>query len=63
MNCTDRLLPLDISVSKAAKEFLRSKFQKWNADKVTIDGSGHHDGHSGCSLQPVDLKLKPIGAR
>ena len=28
-NCTDRLQPLDVSVNKAAKEFLRGKFQKW----------------------------------
>ena len=26
-NCTDRLQPLDLSVNKAAKDFLRSKFQ------------------------------------
>ena len=30
-NCTDRLQPLDISVNKAAKEFLRREFQNWCA--------------------------------
>ena len=28
-NCTDRLQPLDLSVNKAAKEFLRRKFHEW----------------------------------
>ena len=30
-NCTDRLQPLDLSVNKAAKEFLRRQFQTWYA--------------------------------
>ena len=33
-NCTDRLQPLDISVNKPAKSFLRSKFQEWYSDQV-----------------------------
>ena len=28
-NCTDRLQPLDVSVNKAAKDFLLRKFQDW----------------------------------
>ena len=32
-NCTDRLQPLDLSVNKAAKEFLQKFFQKWYALK------------------------------
>ena len=28
-NCTDRLQPLDVSINKPAKDFLRSKFQEW----------------------------------
>lgn len=31
-NCTDRLQPLDISVNKAVKEFLRKKFQQWYSE-------------------------------
>ena len=30
-NCTERLQPLDISVNKAVKAFLRSQFQDWYA--------------------------------
>ena len=33
-NCTDRLQPLDISVNKAAKEFLRRQFQQWYSDQI-----------------------------
>ena len=27
--CTDRLQPLDVSVNRAAKAFLKAEFQKW----------------------------------
>ena len=30
-NCTDCLQPLDVSVNKAAKEFLHKKFHEWYA--------------------------------
>lgn len=33
-NCTDRLQPLDISVNKSVKEFLRGRFQQWYADQI-----------------------------
>ena len=61
-NCTDRLQPLDISVNKAAKEFLRREFQNWYAAQVCHQMQ-HQEEHA---LQPVDLSLavvKPLGAR
>ena len=33
-NCTDRLQPLDVSVNKSAKEYLRRQFQSWYSDQV-----------------------------
>ena len=33
-NCTDRLQPLDLSVNKAAKDFLRTQFSNWHADQI-----------------------------
>ena len=33
-NTTDRLQPLDISVNKSAKDFLRDKFRTWYAEQV-----------------------------
>jgi len=61
-NCTDRLQPLDVSVNKTAKEFLRRQFQNWYADKI----SDQLKRGEGVSVQPVDLSLavvKPLGAR
>ena len=59
-NCTDRLQPLDVSVNKAAKEFLRAKFQTWYSDQVcsTMD--------NGETNAVVDLKMsimKPLGVQ
>ena len=53
-NYTDTL---DVSANKPAKEFLRSKFQAWYADKIASQLE---------EARPVDLKLstmKPIGAK
>ena len=33
-NCTDRLQPLDISVNKSCKDFMRNKFIEWYSLKV-----------------------------
>ena len=33
-NCTDMLQPLDLSVNKPAKDFLRRQFQSWYSDQV-----------------------------
>ena len=59
-NCTDHLQPLDISVNKAAKKFLRNEFQEWYAGKV-------REQLQGTTLkQSVDLCLsivKSLGAK
>ena len=58
-NCTDRLQPLDVSVNKSAKTFLRQQFQEWYAQKICQQPSGETE------KMPVDLKLsvmKPLGA-
>ena len=59
-NCTDRLQPLDVSVNRAAKHFIRGKFEHWYADRIMAQQE------SGQDIQPVDLRLsvvKPIGAQ
>ena len=33
-NTTDKLQPLDLSVNKPAKDFVRRKFQEWYRDKI-----------------------------
>ena len=59
-NCTDRLQPLDVSVNRAAKQFLRSKFENWYADSIVAQKN------LGKDIEPVDMKLsvvKPIAAK
>ena len=59
-NCTNRLQPLDVSVNRAAKQFMRAKFEGWYADRIITQKDNGQD------IQPVDLRLsfvKPIGAQ
>ena len=59
-NCTDRLQPLDVSVNKSVKEFLRQKFHSWYAESVSTQLNGTK------AKEPVDLRLsvvKPLGAK
>lgn len=59
-NRTDRLQPLDISVNKAAKDYLRKEFQSWYADKICSQLKG------GSQRNSVDLRLsvvKPLSAK
>ena len=57
--CPDQLQPLELSVNKSVKDFLRGTFQHWYSDK-TFDQ--HEDG---LTLQPVTFPMhvrKPLGA-
>ena len=59
-NCTNRLKPLDISVNKVAKEFMRTKFCEWYVEEVQklLDQGANE-------VALVDLKMsmmKPLGA-
>ena len=59
-NCTDRLQPLDLSVNKAAKEFLQKKFQNWYATQVCVQLDEKLE------KEAIDLRLsvmKPLGAK
>ena len=59
-NCMDRLQPLDVSVNKSAKEFLRRKFHTWYAENVCAQLEGK------LPKEQVDLRLnvvKPLGAK
>ena len=38
-NCTHRLQPLDVSVNKAAKDFLHKEFQDWYAHQLYIQSA------------------------
>ena len=59
-NCTDRLQPMDVSVNKAVKTFLRQQFQEWYAHEICKQIKDAMD------VSTVDLKLsrvKPLGAQ
>lgn len=59
-NCTDNFQPLDLSVNKSAKDFLRDKFQQWYSEIICRQFQGLQ------SKEAVDLRLavvKPLGAR
>ena len=63
-NCTDRLPPLDLSVNKLAKDFLRDKFQQWYSDEI-FDQLCKNDTKE-ASLEPIKFPLqvmKPLGAQ
>ena len=56
-NCTDRLQPLDLSVNKTVKDFLRNQFREWYAKQVCTQ---IEEGEN----KIVDLRLsilKPLG--
>ena len=33
-NMTDKLQPMDLTVNKPAKDFLKQKFQEWYSDQI-----------------------------
>ena len=62
-NCTDRLQPLDLSVNKPIKGFLRRRFQTWYADEIVKQ---LQKGTDVSKIQPADMcmsTVKPLGAK
>lgn len=59
-NCTDRLQPLDVSVNKSCKDYLKKCFVDWYSEKVLNSLENGNDDLT------VDLHLstmKPLGAQ
>ena len=62
-NCIDRVQLLDVSVNKAAKDFLRRQFQSWYADQISKQLKTEPAEYE---RNPVNLKLnvvKPLSAQ
>ena len=60
-NCTDKLQPLDLSVNKPAKDYLRKQFHTWYAAKVKDQLESGKNSDEVC----VDVKMtviKEVGA-
>jgi len=45
-NFTDQLQPLDLSVNKSVKDYLRGKFQQWYSDKFLSSKKMDHSAVS-----------------
>ena len=56
-NMTDRLQPMDLSVNKPAKAFLRGEFQKWYYDQIMQQLDNPSADFSIAELNPVDLSM------
>ena len=56
-NTTDHLQPLDLSVNKPAKVFLRGEFQKWYSEQIMQQLDNPAADLSTAELQPVDLGM------
>lgn len=64
-NTTDSLQPMDLSVNKPAKDFLKKYFEEWYSGEVMKQrGDGKED--EATEIQPINLglpMLKEVGAR
>ena len=58
-NTTDLLQPMDISVNKPAKDFLKRKFEEWYSGEVTKQLKGVPDIES-AEIQPVDMSMAAV---
>ena len=62
-NCTDRFQLMDLSVNKAAKNFLRGRFNEWYSEQVANQLGDDLDG---LQAQPVNLTaaaMKSVGGK
>jgi len=49
-NCTDMLQPLDLSVNKSAKDYLKSRFQQWYSDQIFEQHNDSTSLHTACKI-------------
>lgn len=62
-NYTDKLQPMDLSVNKCAKDFLKSKFQTWYADEVAKQIGKDMDNVENIKVDLSLTRMKPLGAK
>ena len=60
-NTTDHLQPMDVSVNKPAKDFLKRKFDEWYSEQVIEQLDGENmDDFENVNLQPIDITLPAL---
>lgn len=60
-NTTDVMQPMDISVNKSAKAFLKNKFEAWYASEVMKQFKGKEvQDLEGMDFQPIDMSMQVI---
>ena len=57
--CTDRLQPMDLTVNKAAKDFLKQKFSEWYSQQVAVQ-LGDNIDFDNLQVQPVNLSMAAV---
>ena len=65
-NTTDLLQPMDISVNKPAKDFLKRKFNEWYTEQVMKQLEDTGDDLEDAQLQPIEMEMpvmKEISAK
>ena len=65
-NTTDLLQPMDISVNKPAKDFLKRQFNQWYTEQVMKQLEGRDDDLEAAELQPIEMGMpimKEISAK
>ena len=64
-SCTDRLQPLDLSLNKAVKSFLRNEFHQWYSDQIR-EQLKNDDEFSSDELEPIaksTARMKIVGSQ
>jgi len=60
-NCTGELQPLDLSVNKPVKHFIKQRFQEWYAEQIV------QQKEDGSNIKPIAgfpmRQMKPLGAK
>lgn len=62
-NCTDKLQPMDMSVNKCAKDFLKTEFQNWYAEQVVNQIGNNMDNVKNIKIDLSLTRMKPLGAK
>ena len=65
-NTTDLLQPMDISLNKPAKDFLKRQFNQWYTEQVMKQLEGRDDDLEAAELQPIEMGMpimKEISAK